>query len=103
MTTLANSGLHDRDTGELERVFPQETWKVPGKLEACGVNRLPVLKWRAATRWTGTARPERGLLERFAGLCRRSDHDILTFAKKFGVLDVCDCFFPRDHAERVWP
>lgn len=79
------AALADEETGELERPISSSEWYVPTNIWLEGTE----LHWES----TGpkTARSGKGMLEEFLGFADENGdlHDILRYAKQWGVLDIC--------------
>lgn len=92
------NGLGVRDTGELDRDLPTGAWLVPAEVRVKG----DVLQYRWAT---STERPRRppqqtgvldGLLEATGGDVVDGDA-VATFARRWGVIEVCPHGLPATH------
>jgi hypothetical protein len=90
------AGLVDED-GDLDRPIQVDPWFAPGlRLED---GRLEV----DGREWPGRAvKPKPPMLEQFARLGapgRDRDQAVLTYARKWGLLNLCQHYLPLDHAE----
>ncbi len=96
----------DADTGHLERCVVAVRWPIPKRIVLDGDR----LRWM----WTpGRDRPgitpERligpaaGLLEEFLRLRDAPADQILRYARRWGVLGLCEHDFPAQHPPQYWP
>lgn len=90
---LELQGYYGKDGDSLERLLPIDNWNVPGVIDLDLNNEM--LVWRIQNekgkigRWVTSSR---GLLEEFIQLQDGSATQILGYAQKWGVLQIC-----RDH------
>lgn len=72
-------------------------WNVPANIELDGTR----LRWTIKT-WK-PVRPAPGLFEDFPALADAPAERVLRYAKRWGVLQLCDHGFPEGHANHYWP
>jgi hypothetical protein len=82
------------DTGELDRPFDCH-WSRPRVVELGNFNGEDVLRWLPAGQ---ECSPGRGMLEGFIRLFEKTSEGILEYAKRWGVLGICEEHaFPTGH------
>jgi len=96
--------LRDRETTELGRRLPGVQWRVPSWVGVRG-DRLEYrytrgLKESRQQRWV---RPDREFLEKFLQLAEAPAEKILAYARKWGVLEICEHNLPTSHQPGAFP
>ena len=89
--------------GNLERPLLADQWFAPGRSLTVGNGSLE-LDWKAGRGSYQPVRAEPPMLERFVGLAsagRNADEAVLTYARRWGVLDLCDHQLPWGHEWQV--
>lgn len=103
MTTRPIDELAGED-GEVERPHRVSKWEIPGELSLETIAAMPHLRWRRFRRGDPRRSVTRiespnghDLLRRFLALMRGTPDDVLAFAQRFGVLKICERWYPDEH------
>ena len=93
-TRLEVAGMVDEESGRLEQPMAADQWRVPLAVELAG--EWLAWEWGEGPdgRFVQSARP---LLEDFAALADAPADRIRDYARRWGVLYVCEHFKPRSH------
>ena len=86
------AGLPDATTGELHRPLPQGAWLLPQKIGLTGGG----LAWQMSSPRYRSSGPS--LLREFSRLAGATDEEILRFAGRWGVLELCEHYLPATHS-----
>jgi hypothetical protein len=93
------STLSDPRTFRVERPVATPAWRVPVDLRLDGER----LVWRQGESEAPWVEPSPGLLEDFVALREGSLEDVLSYARRWGVLHLCEHGFPAGHPALYWP
>jgi hypothetical protein len=94
------------DTGRLERRVSAPRWPVPTRIVLdgdCLRYRWTPGKERPGITADGLIGPAPGLLEDFLRLGDASASQVLRYARRWGVLGLCEHDFPAQHPPQYWP
>lgn len=93
LAVAAQLGDLTDEEGRLERPLADERWSVPDEVDLVGD--------RLVYRWTGRERSASsgfGILSRFVDLADAADAQILSFARRWGVMELCEHGLPAAHS-----
>ncbi len=86
--------------GRVERPVMTPRWPVATNIQLVGEDRLQWHIGESEERWVD---PSPGLLEDFVNLRDGSSEAILAYARRWGMLRLCEHDFPAGHPSEYWP
>ena len=101
LAQLQEEGLTRGESGVLTRELPLGSLVIPQHVELVGSGEEALLTWATTGRSSGPVhkRDFSGVLDDFIRLGDAAPERILRFAKKYGVLELCEHLYPLSHAE----
>jgi hypothetical protein len=88
------------ENARVERPVVTPSWPVAKDIRLVDGNRL---QWRSGASQAQWVEPSPGLLENFVALRDDSPEAVLRYARRWGVLYLCEHDFPAGHPLEYWP